>query len=60
MKHDRMIDNRKVEVTRKEGIKRVLQRPGDMKAGQGGKMHNRPEERAHWERPDNTNPPVGA
>ena len=55
-----MIDNRKVQVTRKEGIKRVLQRKGDLKEGQGGKMHNRPEEKARWKRPDNTKSPVGA
>jgi hypothetical protein len=59
MKHE-YIDNRKVQVTRKEGIKRVLQRKGDMKPGQGGKMHNRPSEKANWKRPENTNPPVGA
>lgn len=55
-----MIGNRKVQVTRKEGIKRVMQRKGDLKPGQGGKMSNSPKEKANWKRPDNTNTPVGA
>ena len=35
-----MIDNRKVKDKHQQGIKRVLQRKGDMEVGQGGKMHN--------------------
>lgn len=46
-----MIDNRKVEVTRKEGIGRVLQRKGDMQKGQSGCMgENRGK--ADWKRSD--------
>lgn len=33
-----MIDNRMVKDSHQEGISRVLQRKGDMKVGQGGKM----------------------
>lgn len=35
---DRMIDNRRVKDDHQEGISRVLQRPGDLTKGQGGKM----------------------
>lgn len=34
-----MIDNRMVKEDHQEGIGRVLQRKGDLKKGQGGKMH---------------------
>ncbi|HEX4372209.1 MAG TPA: hypothetical protein VHZ50_02790 [Puia sp.] len=45
-----MIDNKRVKDSHQEGIKRVLQRKGDMMKGQGGKMHNAPEEEANWKR----------
>ena len=49
MKHE-MNDNRIVKENHQEGIKRVLQRKGDMPKGQGGRMHNSPEEKANWKR----------
>ena len=54
------IDNKKVKDNHQQGISRVLQRKGDLKPGQGGKMHNKPEKKSNWKRPDNTLPPVGA
>lgn len=45
-----MIDNRKVKDNHQEGIKRKLQRKGDMQKGQGGKMSNAPKEQANWKR----------
>lgn len=47
--HGKMIDNRKVSDNHQEGIERVKQRKGDLKAGQQGKM-GAPKERGHWER----------
>jgi hypothetical protein len=47
-----MIDNRRVKDNHQQGIERVLQRKGDLKKGQQGKMHNRPDEHANWRRPD--------
>jgi hypothetical protein len=44
---DGMIDNRMVHNDRKAGIERVIQR-GPMPKGQGGKMHNAPNEHAQW------------
>lgn len=46
-----MNDNRKVVDNHKEGIKRVMQRKGDMMAGQGGKMGVNLE-KADWKRSD--------
>lgn len=45
-----MIDNKHVKEDHQEGIKRVMQRKGDMMKGQGGKMRNAPSEQAHWKR----------
>jgi len=38
--HEGMIDNRHVKDDHQEGIRRVLQRKGDMEVGQHGKMKN--------------------
>jgi len=43
------IDNRKVKDDHQEGISRVLMRKGDLKKGQGGKMHAGGNE-ANWKR----------
>jgi hypothetical protein len=48
--HHKMIDNRMVKDDHQEGIKRVLQRKGDMEVGQQGRMKSRPEEQANWRR----------
>lgn len=48
-----MIDNRIVREDHQEGIRRVLQRKGDLKKGQGGRMASRPKEEAHWRRSGN-------
>jgi hypothetical protein len=50
MSHKEMMDNRKVHDNHQQGIERVKQRKGDMHKGQGGKMHERPSEQAHWSR----------
>jgi hypothetical protein len=47
-----MIDNRKVHDNHQEGIGRVKMRKGDLKEGQGGKMHSSAPEKAHWMRSD--------
>lgn len=52
-----MIDNRDVKDNHKEGIKRKLQRKGDMVKGQGGKMNACPNEKANWKRPNSANTP---
>lgn len=49
-----MIDNKHVKESHQEGIKRVLQRKGDLMKGQGGKMHNAPKEQARWGRESST------
>ncbi len=56
MKHE-MIDNRMVKDHHKEGIGRKLQRKGDLKPGQGGKMEGKPREKAHWKRPNSASTP---
>jgi hypothetical protein len=43
--------------SRKEGIDRVRQRPGEMQKGQGGKMSGKPREKAEWRRPDKAGTP---
>ena len=50
--HKGMIDNRHVSENHQEGIRRVLQRKGDMEVGQGGKMEKSPREKANWRRPE--------
>ena len=60
MKKDALIDQKRVKDDHQEGIKRVMQRKGDMVAGQQGRMSNKPRTAAQWKRPDNTSPPVGA
>jgi hypothetical protein len=50
-----MIDNRRVNDNHQVGIERVKQRKGDMKAGQGGKMHK--DGHANWKRPNSANTP---
>ena len=50
-----MMDNRMVKEDHQQGIARVMQRKGDLKKGQGGRM-GRVEE-AHWERPNNAMTP---
>lgn len=49
-----MIDNKRVKEDHQQGIKRVLQRKGDMEKGQGGKMNNAPKEQARWKRDSHT------
>ena len=49
---DEMKDNRMVKDNHQEGISRVIQRKGTMQPGQGGKMHGKPIEKAHWKRSD--------
>lgn len=41
---------------KKEGIGRVMQRPGDMEVGQGGKMNQKPREKADFNRDAGTTP----
>jgi hypothetical protein len=43
-----MMDNRMVKEDHQQGIARVMQRKGDLKKGQGGKMGH--VEEAHWRR----------
>ena len=43
------IDNRKVSDNHQQGIERVKMRKGDLKAGQGGKMHA-VGDKANWKR----------
>ena len=38
---DKHLESQMVSTTRRRGIERVLQRPGDMECGQQGMMHNR-------------------
>lgn len=46
-----MIDNRKVKDNHQEGISRVIQRKGEKgRVGQGGKMNNKPSQKANWRR----------
>lgn len=47
-----MQDNRKVKDNHQQGIERVKQRKESIFGyhPQGGKMHNSPEEKAHWKR----------
>jgi len=54
--HEGMIDNRMVHDNHQEGIGRVKQRKGDLKAGQGGKM-GKASEKAHWKRPNSAGTP---
>ena len=56
---EKMIDNRKVNDNHQEGIERVKQRKGDMMKGQGGKMGNKPEEKANWRREGSLTPRRG-
>lgn len=51
-----MIDNRMVHDNHQEGIGRVMQRKGDLKPGQGGKMGHA-KEKAHWKRPNSAGTP---
>lgn len=39
-----------------ECIRNVMQRPGDMEKGQGGKMYNAPKEKARFTRSDKLTP----
>jgi len=41
---------------KKEGIGRVMQRPGDMEVGQGGKMNQKPREKSDFNRDAGTTP----
>ncbi len=52
-----MIDNRKVHDNHQEGIARVKLRKGDLKEGQGGRMHNGKDGKESWKRPDNAMTP---
>jgi hypothetical protein len=52
-----MIDNMKVKDSHQEGIKRKIQRKGDMEKGHGGKMHDMPQEKANWKRPNSASTP---
>lgn len=45
-----MIDNRMVRDDHQEGIRRVIQRPGSMQKGQGGKMGERIPSENNWKR----------
>ncbi len=45
-----MNDNRMVKDDHQEGIRRVLQRPGDLKKGQGGKMGESIASESNWKR----------
>lgn len=50
-KHHEMIDNRMVQVTRKEGITRVIQRKGEAgRVGQPGHMKAKPDQKADFKR----------
>jgi hypothetical protein len=48
-----MVDNKKVSENHQQGIKRVIQRKGDMEVGQGGKMAAAPSQEANWKRMGN-------
>lgn len=54
-----MIDNRMVNDNHQQGIERVKQRKGDMETGQGGKMSQKPSEKANWRRGDSLTPRRG-
>jgi len=54
-----MIDNRNIKDTHKEGIKRKLQRKGDMEKGQGGRMEGKPKQKANWKRGGQLTPRQG-
>ncbi len=43
-------DNRMVSDNHQQGIKRVMQRPGDMMKGQGGKMGCKGCNESNWKR----------
>jgi hypothetical protein len=57
MNDSMMNDNRMVNDEHKEGIKRVMQRKGEMKKGQGGHMASKPREHAEWRRPNSASTP---
>lgn len=42
MAREEMYDNRIIDENHQQGIRRVIQRPGAMELGQGGKMYNEP------------------
>lgn len=55
MKHEKMMDNRMVNENHQQGIERVKQRKGDMKAGQGG--HMKQKTHGNFKVPDNAMTP---
>jgi hypothetical protein len=52
---DAMMDNKKVSDNHQQGIERVKMRSGDLKKGQGGKMHS--SGTANWKRPNSAGTP---
>jgi len=48
--HHGFMDNRMVKDDHQEGIKRVMQKPGSMVKGQGGKMGCKGCDESNWKR----------